>query len=312
MKMMTVVGVAITLATVAVLVIEFFRHRRGRFALYGWIGLVILAVAEVLMFRGVEPVSTYFTPIAWTAYLMITDAAVLAMTGRSRLHDEPGEFARTALLSVPLWLIFEVYNLRLVNWTYIGMPMTWAEAILGSAWAFATITPGIFETADLFQAFGWLGRGPVVRFSRGSQTAMMIYGAACLIVPIALPRHIGSYLFAFVWMGFVFLLDPLNRRLGLPSIEADLENGRWNWFLCLFLSGWTCGWLWEFWNYWASAKWIYIFPMAQNWKIFEIPIPGYLGFFPFAVECFTMYVTASWILRSARKSKVRSLGQEEL
>ncbi len=309
---MTLVGVGITLATVAVLVIEFFRHRRGGFALYGWFGLLILAVGEILMFRGVEPISTFFTPIAWTAYLMIADAAVLAMTGRSRLHDELGEFARTALLSIPLWLIFEAYNLRLVNWTYIGMPMSWTEAILGSCWAFATITPGIFETADLFQAFGWFGRGPLVHFSRRLETGFMIYGAACLIVPVVVPQHIGSYLFAFVWMGFVFLLDPINRRLGLPSIEADLAAGNWSWFLCLFLSGWTCGWLWEFWNYWASAQWIYIFPMAQNWKIFEMPIPGYLGFFPFAVECFTMYVTASWLIRTARKSKVRRLREEEL
>jgi hypothetical protein len=31
-------------------------------------------------------------------------------------------------------------------------------------------------------------------------------------------------------------------------------------------------------------------------KIFEMPAPGYLGFLPFAVECFVMYVTASWLV----------------
>jgi hypothetical protein len=61
------------------------------------------------------------------------------------------------------------------------------------------------------------------------------------------------------------------------------------------LAGWVCGWLWEFWNNWAAAKWHYIFPIGQNWKIFEMPVPGYLGFLPFALECFVMYVTAAWL-----------------
>jgi hypothetical protein len=26
-----------------------------------------------------------------------------------------------------------------------------------------------------------------------------------------------------------------------------------------------------------------------------MPAPGYLGFLPFALECFVMYVTASWL-----------------
>src|SRR6266566_768525 len=69
---------------------------------------------------------------------------------------------------------------------------------------------------------------------------------------------------------------------------------------CCFL-GFVCGWLWEFWNYWAAAKWHYIFPMFQQWKIFEMPIPGYLEFLPFALECFAMYVTAAWSLRLLKR-----------
>jgi hypothetical protein len=33
-------------------------------------------------------------------------------------------------------------------------------------------------------------------------------------------------------------------------------------------------------------------PIMENFKIFEMPVPGYFGFPPFAVECFTMYVFA--------------------
>jgi hypothetical protein len=35
--------------------------------------------------------------------------------------------------------------------------------------------------------------------------------------------------------------------------------------------------------------------MFQQTKVFEMPAPGYLGFIPFALECFAMYVTAAWL-----------------
>ena len=33
-----------------------------------------------------------------------------------------------------------------------------------------------------------------------------------------------------------------------------------------------------------------LFVGMENLKIFEMPVPGYLGFPAFALECFTMYV----------------------
>jgi hypothetical protein len=294
---MTSVGLAITFLTIAILVIEFLRHRRTRLAVYGWAGLVGLMAAEGLMFRGVQPVAIYFTPIAWTCYILLADAAVFAIRGHSRLRDEPGQFAWAALLSVPLWLIFEAYNLRLQNWTYTGVPQAWPLALLGYGWSFATIIPGIFETADLIESFGWFRTGPPVRFSRSAQKGMIIFGTICLLLPLVAPQAAAARLFVLVWIGFVFLLDPINYGLRLPSLIGDFAEGRRSRFCSLLASGFVCGWLWEFWNYWAAAKWHYVFPMFQDWKIFEMPLPGYLGFLPFALECFVMYVSAMWLLR---------------
>ena len=296
MDAMTALGLAITFATAAVLVVEFLRHRQFHLPACGWVGIAILAVAEGLMFHHVEPVATYFTPIAWTAYILLADSAVNAITGHSRLRDTPAEFAEMALLSIPLWLIFEAYNLRLGNWTYVGLPLNRALALLGYGWSFATITPGILETADLVEAFGWFRPAAPLQFSAQAQAIMVTFGAACLAVPLLLPQRTAAYLFALVWVGFIFLLDPINYRLRLPSILGDFAAGRRSRFYSLLISGFICGWLWEFWNYWASAKWHYIFPMFQDLKLFEMPAPGYLGFLPFAVECFVMYVSASWLV----------------
>lgn len=85
------------------------------------------------------------------------------------------------------------------------------------------------------------------------------------------------------------LLDPLNYRFHRPSLLGDLEEGRVTRLVCYLASGGVCGILWEFWNYRAAARWVYIFPMWQRGKIFEMPLPGFLGFLPFALECFVMY-----------------------
>src|ERR1700691_5643328 len=149
----TTLGLVLTAATVALLLLRYLRARRLRpFPAHGWLGWLALLSAEALLFARIEPVATYFTPIAWSSYILIADAAVLALTNRSRLNDAPIVVARLALLSIPLWLIFEAYNLRLQNWIYVGLPRAWPEALFGYTWSFATITPAIFETADLVQA----------------------------------------------------------------------------------------------------------------------------------------------------------------
>ncbi len=294
---MTSVGLAITGLTTAVLMMAFFRRKRGPLPAYGWAGLIALIVAECLMLCGFQPVATYFTPVAWTCYILLADAAVFAIRGCSRLQSNPGQFTSVVVLSVPLWLIFEAYNLRLHNWVYTGVPQEWPLAVLGYGWSFATITPGIFETSDLIGSFGWFQASAAIRFSSGTQRTMMLFGALCLITPLTVAQPLAARLFFLVWIGFVFLLDPWNYRHGLPSLMGYLAEGRRDRFYSLLAAGFVCGWLWEFWNYWASAKWHYIFPMFQSWKIFEMPAPGYLGFLPFALECFAMYVTAAWLLR---------------
>ncbi|MGH9700162.1 MAG: hypothetical protein ACRD5R_18715 [Candidatus Acidiferrales bacterium] len=301
---MLAAGLAITSLTVAFLVAGYFRVRRRRaFAAHGWLGLVALAGAEALMFGGVQPVAAFFTPIAWSACILIADAAVLAITARSRLNDAPVTVVRMAALSIPLWLIFEAYNLRLHNWTYIGVPHEWAAAMLGYGWSFATITPALFEISDLVQAILPPIPAEPWKLSARAENALMLAGFVCLILPLVLPRHVAAYLFGLVWIGFLLLLDPLNRRLGLPSFLGDLSEGFRRRLYGFLAAGWICGWLWEFWNYWAAAKWHYTFPFLPDAKIFEMPAAGYLGFSPFALECFAMYVTAAWLVGWVKRVK---------
>ncbi|GAB4369845.1 MAG: hypothetical protein Kow0042_11760 [Calditrichia bacterium] len=122
-------------------------------------------------------------------------------------------------------------------------------------------------------------------------------GLLFLIVPLLAPASIAPYLAAPVWMGMVFLLDPLNYSWKRESLWRDWSRGDLGRLLRWFLAGLIAGFLWEFWNFWAATKWIYTVPILSDVKIFEMPVLGYLGFPAFALEIFVMWETAKYLLR---------------
>src|SRR5439155_834206 len=125
--------------------------------------------------------------------------------------------------------------------------------------------------------------------SRYVMHGSLLAGAVLLIAPVLLSAGIRPYLFGAVWLGFIFFLEPLNYRIGAESLWRDLEQGRTSRLVSLLGAGLVCGIFWEFWNYWAQARWVYVFPIFHEWRIFAMPLPGYLGFPPFALECFVMF-----------------------
>jgi hypothetical protein len=232
------VGMAILGVTIGFFGLRYFtRQKRGLFRLWGWAGLGILFLAELSLLLGVRWVSIYFTPLCWTAYLLIIDAAVSSLKGWSRLAKAPGGFFILAFTSIPLWLIFEAYNLRMQNWTYVGLPSNVVLRNIGYAWSFATIWPVILETADFVEALGYFSK-PITAhrpFARRSRISFVLLGVIFLIVPVLVPSHLARYLFGPVWVGFVLLLDPLNYRWGGRSFLREWEEGRAStfWSLCV-------------------------------------------------------------------------------
>jgi hypothetical protein len=62
--------------------------------------------------------------------------------------------------------------------------------------------------------------------------------------------------------------------------------------LAAFAGGLGCGFLWEFWNYWALTKWVYHLPFlgaAEHIRYFEMPVVGLLGFIAFGIECWVIW-----------------------
>jgi hypothetical protein len=259
-----------------------------------------MIVSQTATLLHIEPFWSWNTPIAWTGFILFADAIVYRARGDSWIRSAPREFVWLALASIPLWLVFEWFNLYIRNWNYTGLPENFWLRQFGYAWSFATIWPAIFEGAELFAV--WRERFSNARlkprapaapdggrgFSGAAWTSIAL-GALMLASPFLVSPGIARYLAAPVWLGFIFLLDPINARLGGESLFADWRAGRFDRTINLALSGFLCGVLWELWNYWAHAKWHYTVPILEHLKIFEMPVPGYLGFPAFALECFTMY-----------------------
>jgi hypothetical protein len=267
---------------------------------YGWLGLVWMITTEVLMFLRLDPVYHWFTPIMWTGYILFADALVLRLRGQSLLHSRFREFLMLAWLSVFFWLIFEIYNLRLANWYYVNVPANRWLRDLAYLWSFATIFPGLFLTSE------WIGALLKIDLTRqhlpprpfgGWWTVSVAVGLAFVVIPPLLPYEISRFLFGFVWLGVIFFLDPINHHLGAPSLIAEWEAGRLGRTLALLAGGAVCGVLWEFWNFWAGAKWIYAVPILGDIKLFEMPVLGFLGFPPFCLECYVLYQFARRVFR---------------
>ena len=121
-----------------------------KFPLYGWLGLLVIIVSQAGVFARVEPFYHWHTPIAWTGYILLADALVWTRRGNSWIRNHPSELFFVACASVPLWVLFEMYNkYSISSWYYIGLPEVRLIRYLGYAWSFATIIPAIFQTADV-------------------------------------------------------------------------------------------------------------------------------------------------------------------
>jgi hypothetical protein len=257
------------------------------FPLYGIFGILLLLVSEIAVFQKIDPFYSWFYCFAWWSYIFAIDAVIYCLKGNSLIANRTREFLLMIPWSILIWLIFEAANLSLGNWYYINLPHSTVERWLGYAIAYGTVLPGMFETTELLEFLGLFKKSKIKKIvlSRGGHSILILLGALCLASSVLIPE----YFFPLVWVGFIFLLDPLNYRFGGKSLLRDLQEGNPKRIFCLLVAGLICGFLWEFWNFWALSKWVYTVPFFERAKGFEMPFLGFLGFPPFAVQAYVMY-----------------------
>jgi hypothetical protein len=254
---------------------------------HGIFGIILLLLSEIFLFKKVDPFYSWFYCFAWWSYILIIDAIIYRLKGNSLILNRTKEFFLMIPWSFFIWLIFEAANLSLENWYYINLPHSRVERWLGYSIAYGTVLPGLFETTELLESLGLFRNSKVKNkvLSSKVQNVLILLGVICLVLTVLIPR----YFFPLIWVGFIFLLEPFNYRFGGRSLLKDLEEGTLKKIYLLLVAGLICGFLWEFWNFWALSKWVYTVPFFEKRKGFEMPFLGFLGFPPFAVQAYVMY-----------------------
>lgn len=261
--------------------------------LYGWFGLLLLILSEACLIWRIEPVTTWFYCFAWWSYILLADNLLLKMRGRSLLNDNRREFLEMLPISAFIWLLLEACNFAIRNWAYEMVPSQAWLRWPGYALAFSTVLPGIFITSDLVELLFTRSPYPAAsecaflssKPSTKPSSVFVFLGLILTILPLLWPR----YFFAAVWIGPILLFDPLLEKAGMESLSLGISSGNRRRVWSLLLGGFLCGLMWEFWNFWAGSKWIYSVPFFGEWKLFEMPVLGFLGFPPFALECWILY-----------------------
>jgi hypothetical protein len=235
---------------------------------------------------------------AWYGYLLVLDAVITLAGGRSFVLEQRGRLLSMMLWSLPFWLLFEAFNLRLSNWYYVfGLRTLWGSLLM-STFAFATVLPACFFHAEALEAFGaFRGRQLCpLRVTRGALQVCAAAGAAAAVLPLLWPK----WFFWMVWVAPLGILEVVNYRSGAPSLLRDLERGRPGRLLRLLAGGLIAGAVWEILNYWARTKWIYTVPGFEDWKLAEMPFAGFGGFPPLALSAFAFYAFVSRLRGGSR------------
>ncbi len=272
---------------------------------WGYFGLATLALSWILAwtrfpwFASLQPHT--FTPL-WLSYIICINAFTFRRAGRCLLTHETRYFLGLFPASAAFWWFFEYLNRFTQNWHYLGADhFTPLEYFIFATLSFSTVLPAVLSTAELIAVYGrFLPRTGTLAISNsifqipnsrlGSPIRNLEYGIwnCALVLSAAGLLLLGVFpnvLFPMIWLapvGFLIsnsIFQIPNSRLGSPI--WNLEFGIWN----SALSALACGFFWEMWNYYSLAKWVYEIPYVGRFRIFEMPVLGYVGYLPFGVTC---------------------------
>lgn len=259
------------------------------FPIHGRVGLILAVVFWILNWTLPGPRTHWgFFPL-WLGYCLTIDGLVFRRTGTSLLTRSMPKYIGLFLISAPVWWLFEALNLRTQNWIYFGAgQFTPLEYAFWTTLSFTTVIPAVFGSAELMASFPFVNRfkhGPVIRTDKRTTVSFFILGWIMLALMLIWPL----IFFPFIWISVYFILEPVNVWLGHRSLAEWTEKGDWRPVISLWLGVLLTAFFWEMWNYLSYPKWLYQVPWGNWFRVFEMPLLGYGGYLPFALELYALY-----------------------
>lgn len=276
---------------------------------HGWLGLGLVVLFWII--NWVSPgARTHwgFFPL-WLGYCLTIDALVYWRTGTSLLTRSPRRYVGLFLVSAPVWWIFELFNIRTQNWTYIGAEIFSPPAyVFWTTLSFMTVIPAVFGSAELFASFDFMKRlkpGPEIGTDKKTTLTFFLLGWIMLALLLVWPR----IFFGFIWLSVYFILEPINVWLGNRSLAHWTRNGDWRPVIALWLGVLLTAFFWEMWNYYSYPKWVYQVPWGNWLHVFEMPLLGYGGYLPFALELYALYHLVSGLWRDEKAEYIKVVAE---
>jgi hypothetical protein len=263
-------------------------QQRVKFATQGWVGTFLLAVCWPLNWTlsGVRTAYLFF-PL-WLGYILLVDGLVQLRSGSSLWTRNRRGFYFLFVLSAPSWWLFELINRRTGNWQYLGAGgFTPLEYHVLCTLSFSTVMPAVFETAELVRTFRWIDSlrwGARIPDTHRFRVGFFLAGLMMLAVTLIQPK----WFYPLMWISLWLILEPMNRKLGRRHLLERLRQGDWRPLVSLSFGALICGFFWEMWNYWSWPQWIYHTPGVGYFHVFEMPLLGYGGYIPFALELYAL------------------------
>ena len=267
------------------------------FPWWGWIGIALMSITWCLAwtrFSWFRPFQTdTFTPL-WLVYIIAMNGWTFARKGSCLLTDR----RKTLLLLFPLsaffWWFFEYLNRFVENWSYTGASFQAWAYFWRATISFSTVLPAFASTREWLitwpHLIGGYGQTLSIRCRRPQRAAWII-----LLLSLAGLLGIGIWpnaLFPLLWISPLLLILSLQTLFRKRHLFSAVSRGDWRIPISSALAAFMCGIFWEMWNYLSLAKWAYHVPFVQGFEVFEMPILGYAGYFPFGLEC---AVLVSWV-----------------
>jgi len=266
-----------------------------------YVGMMGFVVSALLLVLKSSFMKTWFFCFAWWSFILFLDSLNFRIRGSSPLSRSCSHFFLMAYLSVFIWIVFELINLRLKNWSYHSLPLHTPERWAGYFVAFASVVPALQELSYLFRE---MLKGKKLSVFRIEPRPWLLRGFVLLgLISIPLFLLWPQIFFPLPWLCFLFIFDPINYRRCNDSLLRGFEKGDWSRFWSWVFAGLVAGVLWEMWNFWAGSHWEYSLPYFDFGRVFHMPILGYTGFLPFSLEIFEISTLFSDIREKLKGKK---------
>ncbi len=265
------------------------RTEKFKFPFQGWLGLSLVILFWILNWALTGPRTHWgFFPL-WLGYCLAIDGLVVWRTGTSLLMRSPHKYFGLFIVSAPVWWLFELLNIRTLNWVYIGAEIfSPIQYFFWTTLSFTTVLPAVFGSAEFFASFDFVKRlkpGLKIGTDKKTTASFFVLGWIMLILLYLYP----NIFFPFIWFSLYFIIEPLNVWLGNRSLPDWTQKGDWRPVIALWLGVLLTAFFWEMWNYYSYPKWVYHVAWGDWFHVFEMPLLGYGGYLPFALELYAVY-----------------------